>query len=442
MKMILAWIKANPLIVLSVALVVGSIGALVLVHFNRTELREKIAQRGAIIGEARTARDTSVNIPALSADQPAATYRMTMNQTSLDELSRFFGQLDGQYKAATSLVSMTNTRKPMMEGLFPDVPEGAVRFTIKKQYRRFVLDLLGRPQPGVPRLDATSPPTLAEINAALESITRDYLTTQIVPAKPIDRLNDREREKLKEYRANRVMALLRDRAATAHIYAFTPTDITNIAPDFPLDITAVRPPEDSSPAGVEEIWEGQMSLWIQQDIVQAIAKANRVEDAGSNILTAPVKRLIKVRVVPGYVGLTGDGGYKALAGAPALGSSVGSAGSKMVEDFTRSPSGRTSNWMFDVRHVQMTIVVDVQRLPEFFASLSKTNFMTVLGMDVYPVDEYQALQEGYVYGSGDVAKVDLLIETLWFRNWTELLMPRDVKVRLQIASPDAPSGSS
>jgi hypothetical protein len=62
--------------------------------------------------------------------------------------------------------------------------------------------------------------------------------------------------------------------------------------------------------------------------------------------------------------------------------------------------------------------------------------MTVVKAEVTDLDEYELLQEGFVYGHGDVVRAKLIIESLWFRNWTEDLMPKIVKEKLLIIQPE------
>ena len=50
---------------------------------------------------------------------------------------------------------------------------------------------------------------------------------------------------------------------------------------------------------MDEIWEGQMGLWMQQDIVEVIARMNEVWNPEQNVTTAPIKRLIGNEVVDG-----------------------------------------------------------------------------------------------------------------------------------------------
>ena len=112
-------------------------------------------------------------------------------------------------------------------------------------------------------------------------------------------------------------------------------------------------------------------------------------------------------------------------------------GSKpLAEDFSVSPTGRRSNSAYDVTHAWLTILMDSQRMPEFFEVLNEVNFMTVLSMKVTDVDEYEAFQQGYIFGEDDVVEVELLIESVWLRTWTEPFMPNIIKSLLGVLQPD------
>ena len=98
-----------------------------------------------------------------------------------------------------------------------------------------------------------------------------------------------------------------------------------------------------------------------------------------------------------------------------------------------------SNGVFDVRHTRLTLDIEAAKLPEFMNELHKTNFMTVIKAKVEDIDEYDVLQQGYVYGDSDVVRAELVVESLWFRNWTTDLMPKLVKQKLLILKPEQPA---
>ena len=83
--------------------------------------------------------------------------------------------------------------------------------------------------------------------------------------------------------------------------------------------------------------------------------------------------------------------------------------------------------MYYVRHVNVSLIVDSQMMPLLFENLQQVNFMTILKISVRDVDEYEALQKGYVYGTGDSVRLDILLETIWLQDWTVGYMPNEVR---------------
>jgi len=107
-------------------------------------------------------------------------------------------------------------------------------------------------------------------------------------------------------------------------------------------------------------------------------------------------------------------------------------GEKSHDSFFFSPSGRQSNSVYDVRHVRFSIDIEWQALPEFFEHLNHVNAMTVIKMDVTNIDEFDELSNGFVYGSKDVVRIDMVIETIWYRSWTVEFMPDIVRRALAV----------
>jgi len=289
-------------------------------------------------------------------------------------------------------------------------------------------------------------------------------------------LTEQEYEQLMQRRRDALKRALRRNAETRGIYAWSGSALdtdsgqqddspyaqqqqTNAVPAF-----HVREfPSEETPTMVE-LWERQLELWIQQDLAEAIARTNA--DARS-VLEAPVKRLIKMRVAPGYVGLHTAGLVRAVSssggsdsgsmwnrdqsggsfgvggenlptawrGAYPLPMHVepGEPGQETPNNFMASPSGRVSNHVYDVRHALLDVVVDYQKLPRLMGNINKVNFMTVLKTQIDDVDEYEAMRNGYVYGAGDMVRVRMIIESAWLRSWTTPLMPEVTKQYLRVA---------
>jgi hypothetical protein len=300
-----------------------------------------------------------------------------------------------------------------MEGLFPDTSRiTGQAWAARYRHRKAMLELFEKYQPNViyPQLDAGPGVSQEEVRVALEKAENDFLTGSLLVPKALKDLTPEENERLQQKKAKTLFDMLMANARSVHLYAQKSMD----QPGFPFPIGAWTAPGGHKPTDTE-LWEGQMSLWIVSDIARVIQVCNQVDNPTANVMTVPVKRLLSVRVLPNYIDING---------APPK---PETASTKYTSTFALSPSGRTSNQVYDVRHVYLSMIVDWHRLPTFFDALSQVNFMSVLRMDMSDVDEYAALGEGYVYGTGDAVKVDMLIETLWMREWMLKLMPPEVK---------------
>ena len=177
-----------------------------------------------------------------------------------------------------------------------------------------------------------------------------------------------------------------------------------------------------------------MELWVQQDIVQAISVANNIWDVSFNVMRNPIKKLLGISIVPGYVGISTVGGVTGLGKLTPGEAPRGDT--RLPNGFLMTPTGRRSNTIYDVIHAKVSLIVDYQQMPKVYEAFGKTNFMTILNCQTKDIDEYEALKQGYLYGPGDCVQIDLVIETLWLRDWTVRLMPERVKKTLSIPIPE------
>jgi hypothetical protein len=67
-------------------------------------------------------------------------------------------------------------------------------------------------------------------------------------------------------------------------------------------------------------------------------------------------------------------------------------------------------------------------------AIARRNFMTVLNVVVMPADAFAAAKEGYIYGIEPISRVQLVVESIWLREWTAETMPVDLREMLGIQS--------
>lgn len=485
----LDWAKANPLSVAAIAVVLICALAwpLMAMRPGRTFQARVQSEANKQLREVNAFLEQKVEVPPRTADGAAETVSMVVNQSAIDKRAWINRRVNEEYEAIYQQAIGFNAagHQPMLAGLFPKPENDSLPVVAREAYlKSFPAMLEGYdPDAALPRLNAGMPPSATEINAELAKVDQEFAAEfgdDAVRSPSPELAEERKRRQ-----QQRLKDVLTRRARGIHIYAET----TPGGPS-PFDIGGWA--SLSSIPDMEEVWESQLSLWIQQDVVEAIARTNRVDNPTYDVTMMPVKRLIKIDVLDGYVGIDTLGGISGEPGAagtsggrrrggqsgggdsfvmPELtveemiamgmmpagsGSSSGSSSRKSdssglpaleeeVEetiepldlpsrDYSVGHTGRTSTRYYDVRHVWLTVVVDSARLIELLDNLSKVNFITVLKVGVRDVDEYDALRDGYVYGSGDAVEANILLETVWLRHWTNPLMP--ISVRQKIGAVD------
>ncbi len=438
MRYLIAWIRTNPVTVASIAVVIVSLGFFAFLLTQRNSFRDELGQRTGQVSQIDRFISADVEIPPERPD--AASDRIqnvTITSGALEQLESLYERMNEEYRQVLDYVTDFNRgdRRLFMDGILPS-PSQTQRIDAREAYQQALQQLLARPSPEAvgPRLNAGGPPPVAELQEQLRAFDRDFEESRG------GRLTAEEQEEMERERGLVLRQLLQRRAQELGIYAAT----DRRSSEYPF-----RVPEWTLSGTPEprQIWEGQLELWIIQDILDAIVDANGIDDGG-NLLDGPVKRLIRLEVLPGYVGLHTRGGVvsddrggrtaggrggrtTARRGATTytepFGGQTGSPNERVSDNFHVGPTGRVSNALYDVRHARLQVVVSSQRLPELFRSLARTNFMTVLDVKLENVDEYDALRDGFVYGADSVVEANILIETIWLREWTEDLMPEIVR---------------
>ena len=430
MKLVLSWMKSNPVTVASIVAVVLSLGFLVWVQLQGSALADEMAKEQNRINQLRSLTNRSVDLPPEEPDGPEQEVsNITINQVAIDQLTMLYDRMEDEYEEIFAQAREINQgfHEPLVPNLFPRPRDADVPYLAREAYIR-AFDEMFLPYPAdadgeaMPRLNAGLPPAQQEVSEAVQRVENDFRSS---PSLAGQQLTEEDQQILYEEKQAKAIELLNERATSLHIYAQSDRNQSG----YPFQIMGWgfepdRPTE-------AELWEGQLELWIQQDLVTAIAITNGVNDPSASVIEAPVKRLLKIDVLPGYVGLHTAGGLYGSSNvqrndgsypAPVAGR-TGSANSRVSDNFHVGPTGRVSNALYDVRHARLQVVVDYARLTELFNNLAAVNFMTVLSVELEDVDEYAALEQGFIYGSNDVVQATLLIETVWLRNWTEQWMP-------------------
>jgi hypothetical protein len=420
MQQALNWMKNNVLAVVCLTVIVLSLASLYWpTHVHSSAFRADVAKRESQLAELARYAATPVVIPPVNPDDPPQQTPIVINQAAIDKLENVYKSLEREYTDIYDAAQKQNfgQHQPMLAGLFPRPIDQGTMFVARESYVRAFAQLYRS-------LKAGPAPSTAQIQSLMqreeETMRRSYLIPAATP------LNPSQQAELLRRQADKVFELYRRTATEYHVYADPITIDPNTQDWTSAGVFQLAPwARPGRRPEMFDIWEGQMQLWIQQDLCHAIALANDVANEQTSLVELPVKRILSMVVKPGYVGAPEKGYTWPTTGAvtPEIAKTrideiQQQLKTRLPDNFTLSPTGRLSNPIYDVRHAVLSVIVDSQKIPALLNAIAKVNFMTVIGMRVVDVDEYAALRQGFYYGPCDAVQLDLSIESIWLRSWT------------------------
>lgn len=435
---VLDWVRTNPLMAICAAVIVAALVSFYYpTHVQSVAFEQEAASRQSVSTKIDSYFRTQADLPPAQPDDPPRRISMVITDAAIDNLKSIYQALDQEHKQIFQYAVDYNREghQVLVDGLFPvPLEPNQMPFDARDNYLKAFVALYSY-------LDATTPAAPEAVQAMLTKDEETYKRELLLGS--TGTLSDQQKQDLLRRQTEKVMRMYRSNAEQHHLYAdpvvLDPTKgRTNWKPGpFEVDAWAggrMRPNQ-------LELWDGQMELWIQQDIVVAIAHANHTDDPNASIVNSPVKRLLDIHVSPEYIGLHATTPGTPVA-APPPGSPPGAIAAlddnavktmlekRLPDNFTQSPTGRVTNPLYDVRHATVSMIVDSKRINEVLNAFGKVNFMTVIGVNTRDVDEFDALRQGYWYGKCDAVQLDLQIESIWLRQWTAgSLSAADAKAR-------------
>jgi len=432
-----------------------------------SDLEERGKARAAKEPEVQQLLTATYTMPTIGDEDPKPLGRFP-NEKFIKSAEDLVGQLTAQAKGLVNQAVAINRAgyNVIVPDALPSPPDNK-KYDFRTQYNA-VLKPGGKPVIYDPQkpvqnlpdgiLQSAVPPTEAEIKEAWSKKWFDEYRPKLIMVNNVP-VNQREvvSDFLKQT-ANFDEDFRRRRAMDYKVYL----EPGALAVSPPLDAAAKRAP------AVEEIWFGQMSLWIQQDICTAIAKMNA---KSKNIPSSPVKHLVAVTVkqdasmyvVSGGLQPMGAEALAAPAPAPTADFSVDESGGAGPEsgseeapaeaapapaagatakNYALSPTGRVCNPLYDVVQFEFIVVVDRQLVQNFIQMVQHGKFITVLEADMQNIDLAEAVNQGYDYGPRPVVEVRMRCESLFLREWTAAPngpMPSIVRRMLGIPPAAAPA---
>lgn len=293
-------------------------------------------------------------------------------------------------------------------------------------FRRVYLDEVQHQIPQ--RLGAVMPPNADEINAVADQLHQTQVEDRIIRIAGQEVNRDSLERDFADVKAKLPDQLREERATKYNLYM----DNTALSINPVMTDPSQRRPTPS------DVFYSQLTLWVEEDVASAIIATNSkaappaapgatTTVPSGNILTNPIKRLVHLGV---------DQGPSVWVLPPGVGNAPGSAAppddTGAGRDYSRGPSGRYCNSLYDVVDFTLSLEVDQRQIPIILDELQRNRLMTVLGVNIDPVDSTSAFQSGYIYGPSPMVQISMQCEALFFRKWTLPFMPDDVKMDLHI----------
>ncbi|MCH7797635.1 MAG: hypothetical protein IID28_04210 [Planctomycetes bacterium] len=436
MSGVLNWVKTNIYTVFAVAAMIAAPVGMWILSGNMNEaVRQEVEDRAKKISEMSRFEKTQVSIHYPVPGNVPVDASIAVNRRFLDRYQEVVDVIRKDTDRVRQEVMRINhkDRAVLVAQLFPRPPAQLREILPQNMYRA----LHAAYEQLLADVGAGGPPTADEILKKLQRTRARYLDD--LHKRSTNTLTADEQAGLTEQLTNTRLSHYADKAKKLKMYATL--DALNVP-------TSSEFPDRAEGEGMSRMFDWQWRLWVKQDILRALAQCN---EPYNSIVDAPVKRVVDVFVTdePGSGGRaaaapTGGfntGGRKSgrrTGGSSSRGAETGAAPTSVDPsrevplDFGYSFTGRTTNPLFDVRRVEVVLIVDSEMMPEVFDALARYNFMTILNARVEPVDLFVAIRDGHFYGGKPVSKVTLALETVWFRAWTTEFMPPELKETLGI----------
>ena len=443
MDKVLHWLKGNvAIVVFGVVIVVAPILAFILSSRWNQSVLEEAQARARKLSEIEAIAKTNVSLTIPGGEPISLT--TAVNQRLLDEYKRITEELKGDAGRVREQALAHNKRNHglLIPRLFPEMP-AVERDTLPPEMYETVLAAYRRMLESIKGASPVSPDEAARAVARREE---DYITGTL-RKKSRSELEASEVAELTTELTKARLAKYGEPALSSRVYV----DLSAL----PLPSAALK-----ASASEAEMFAWQWNFWLVDDILQALNDANvAVGGRDGRIATNPVKHILSIRpldalsfggmAAPDGPGAPGGSGRRspnfggmgaggnmlppaAEGGGDAGGAAPPAGGADAARDYKASFTGRVSNALFDVRPVEVRLVVAMDKIPAIIDALAKRNFMTVLDVDLQPADPFAAAARGFIYGTDPVAELTLVLETVWLREWTTPFMPRQVKEHLKI----------
>jgi hypothetical protein len=427
--LILAIAKKHLFSLICLLVAIGAVGATVYFGGWYADLHERVSARERVFSNLESLTKKQRTLPIVNPD------------SNDGEPLKHFPTPDiiKAGEAATAEVSLQsseimkravdrNKHDALLPGILPNNPSNSMGVKFQQVYATATdymsPDHRDASMPGQ-LLKGGTPPTQADIEKRRQDIQTDLTAKmQYVNGQPINQ--QQIQQQITDEQAKVPDEMRVDAARKFKIY------IDDNSIKFANNIAGATTPEATA------IFNAQVGLWLVQDVLGAIAEANSKSDS---VINSPVKRLIRltypdepiartIGVTPGAPppppSLDSDdssGMGRGPSGPAPTPTTPQAAPGGLLTKGGRSPTGRYSNFMYDVVPFILRMDVSEKDLPFVLAMLAKERFIDVANVEITELDSAPLAAAGFIYGKDPVVRVEVQGEEYFMRDWMKTMMP-------------------
>ncbi len=408
---VLAWCKANIVIVICCVVILGALiaGPVVSGGFNK-EIQDDVKKQLKKVKDIDRAGRAKFSWP----DDPAGS-QVLITKDHVKAYQEVANQIAAQSDALTQVAIQANQgdQTVVMPELFPAPADRQRDLEVlpPELYRRI---MAGYDQI-MSTLIAGGPLPQQEVLAELNAKRVDYLDRNL-RLKENEQLDATQQKALRDYLSAERLSMYVDRASAIGVY------LSRETLDPPTYVSTDRPTLD-------EMFHWQWRLWVLERIAGVVKEVN----GGDNAILSPIHAIDQLEIRGLMETTTPAASDRSMLGKKSQGrpdQGGGGVARAGATDPTVSITGRMTNEMHDVVMVDLDLVVTLDRVDEVLDAFDRPGVMTVVDLAMQQVDVMDRLKDGYYFGDSAVVRLVLTIETIWLREWTAALMPNEVRVKL------------
>lgn len=436
---VLGWMKTNWIIVVTVAviLIVPPVSWYFSTQKAKTISAERQREAERLFGEVRNLRTTYV-LPAATPGDEGVTFSYQPNSRAIQWFREQNERLSsGLQQVVQEAVEFNRRgRSPVIEGVLPTPPDDRTRRqTLLLEFAKAFVPDPARPGQSVYErmladINAGGPASRADLAQELSNI-QDLEMQRRQSASPDGQVAPEELDEIRTKLVNQRLGQYSSRAREISVYA----DLT-IFPKTPEQSPYYPHTPVSGPPTVKECFRWQYDAWLAQDLLAAIKTANTADGRLLSLEEAPVKRIRGLgAAAPAFAAaavVPQTGRYGRAIETEPIDAGTDPTTALIESNFDRDLTGRGAepNQLYDVRQASILLYVDSARLPRVLDAFGETNFMTVTDVRITNLDLDAELSQGFYYGDDYVVQVQVWLEALYLREWTERFMPAPVRAAL------------